>query len=155
MDMEGEESPDPMEGESEELKNVVLRPVTKKKKILKLMVLPRMRVKIKIQIQKVSLLGDESAEDEGDSESKDSSDEESEDSSGKHDDFGGGASRGEMVEGGKSVEIDPSSFTDKIFRNREGELVQDADSGYFTIMETSSGAGILQRSSLTTKRFMK
>ena len=75
-------------------------------------------------------VGDESAEGEGDSESKDSSDEESEDSSGRHDDFGGGASRGEMVEGGKSVEIDPSSFTDKIFRNREGELVQDADSGY-------------------------
>ena len=75
-------------------------------------------------------VGDESAEDEGDSESKDSSDEESEDSSGRHDDFGGGASRGEIVEGGKSVEIDPSSFTDKIFRNREGELVQDADSGY-------------------------
>lgn len=75
-------------------------------------------------------VGDESAEGEGDSESKDSSDKESEDSSGRHDDFGGGASRGEMVEGGKSVEIDPSSFTDKIFRNREGELVQDADSGY-------------------------
>ena len=35
-----------------------------------------------------------------------------------------------MVEGGKSVEIDPSSFTDKIFRNREGELVQDSGSGY-------------------------
>ena len=35
-----------------------------------------------------------------------------------------------MVEGGKSVEIDPSSFTDKIFRNREGELVQDVESGY-------------------------
>ena len=75
-------------------------------------------------------VGDESADDEGDSESKNSSDEPSEDSSGKHDGFGGGASRGEMVEGGKSIEIDPSSFTDKIFRNREGELVQDADSGY-------------------------
>ena len=37
--------------------SVVLRPVTKKKRILKLMVpLLRMRVKIKIQIQKVSLL---------------------------------------------------------------------------------------------------
>ena len=35
-----------------------------------------------------------------------------------------------MVEGGKSVEIDPSSFTDKIFRNRESELVQDSGSGY-------------------------
>ena len=56
MDMEGEESEDPMEGESEELGKVVLRLVTKKKKILKQMVPLRMRVKIKIQIQKVSLL---------------------------------------------------------------------------------------------------
>jgi len=75
-------------------------------------------------------VGDESAEDEEGSESKDSSDEPSEDSNGKHDDFGGGASRGEMVEGDKPVEIDPSSFTDKIFRNREGELVQDSGAGY-------------------------
>ena len=75
-------------------------------------------------------VGDESADNEEGSESKDSSDEPSEDSSGKHDGFGGGASRGEMVEGGKSIEIDPSSFTDKIFRNRESELVQDSDSGY-------------------------
>ena len=35
-----------------------------------------------------------------------------------------------MVEGEEVIEIDPSSFTDKIFRNREGELVQDLDSGY-------------------------
>ena len=75
-------------------------------------------------------VGDESADNEEGSESKDSSDEPSEDSSGKHDGFGGGASRGEMVEGGKSIEIDPSSFTDKIFRNRESELVQDSDAGY-------------------------
>ena len=56
-----------------------------------------------------------------------------------------------MVEGG-SVEIDPSSFTDKIFRNRESELVQDSDSGYS--IDYGNISVTLQELSLTTKRFM-
>jgi len=131
MDMEGEESADPMEGESEELGKRGLEASDEEKEDSETDgPSAENEGEDKDSDSEGKSVGDESAEGEGDSESKDSSDEESEDSSGRHDDFGGGASRGEMVEGGKSVEIDPSSFTDKIFRNREGELVQDADSGY-------------------------
>ena len=131
MDMEGEESTDPMEGESEELGKRGLEASDEEKEDSETDgPSAENEGEDKDSDSEGKSVGDESAEGEGDSESKDSSDKESEDSSGRHDDFGGGASRGEMVEGGKSVEIDPSSFTDKIFRNREGELVQDADSGY-------------------------
>jgi hypothetical protein len=131
MDMEGEESADPMEGESEELGKRGLEASDEEKEDSETDgPSAENEGEDKDSDSEGKSVGDESAEGEGDSESKDSSDKESEDSSGRHDDFGGGASRGEMVEGGKSVEIDPSSFTDKIFRNREGELVQDADSGY-------------------------
>ena len=131
MDMEGEESADPMEGESEELGKRGLEASDEEKEDSETDgPSAENEGEDKDSDSEGESVGDESAEGEDDSESKDSSDEPSEDSSGKHDDFGGGASRGEMVEGGKSVEIDPSSFTDKIFRNREGELVQDADSGY-------------------------
>ena len=131
MDMEGEESADPMEGESEELGKRGLEAGDEEKEDSETDgPSAENEGEDKDSDSEGKSVGDESAEGEGDSESKDSSDKESEDSSGRHDDFGGGASRGEMVEGGKSIEIDPSSFTDKIFRNREGELVQDADSGY-------------------------
>jgi len=131
MDMEGEESADPMEGESEELGKRGLEASDEEKEDSETDgPSAENEGEDKDSDSEGKSVGDESAEGEDDSESKDSSDEPSEDSNGKHDDFGGGASRGEMVEGGKSVEIDPSSFTDKIFRNREGELVQDADSGY-------------------------
>ena len=131
MDMEGEESTDPMEGESEELGKRGLEASDEEKEDSETDgPSAENEGEDKDSDSEGKSVGDESAEGEGDSESKDSSDKESEDSSGRHDDFGGGASRGEMVEGGKSIEIDPSSFTDKIFRNREGELVQDADSGY-------------------------
>ena len=131
MDMEGEESADPMEGESEELGKRGLEASDEEKEDSETDgPSAENEGEDKDSDSEGESVGDESAEGEDDSESKDSSDGPSEDSNGKHDDFGGGASRGEMVEGGKSVEIDPSSFTDKIFRNREGELVQDADSGY-------------------------
>ena len=131
MDMEGEESADPMEGESEELGKRGLEASDEEKEDSETDgSSAENEGEDKDSDSEGKSVGDESADDEEGSESKDSSDEPSEDSSGKHDGFGGGASRGEMVEGGKSVEIDPSSFTDKIFRNREGELVQDADSGY-------------------------
>ena len=131
MDMEGEESADPMEGESEELGKRGLEASDEEKEDSETDgPSAENEGEDKDSDSEGESVGDESAEGEDDSESKDSSDEPSEDSNGKHDDFGGGASRGEMVEGGKSVEIDPSSFTDKIFRNRESELVQDSDSGY-------------------------
>ena len=131
MDMEGEESADPMEGESEELGKRGLEASDEEKEDSETDgPSAENEGEDKDSDSEGESVGDESAEGEDDSESKDSSDEPSEDSNGKHDDFGGGASRGEMVEGGKSVEIDPSSFTDKIFRNRESELVQDSDAGY-------------------------
>ena len=131
MDMEGEESADPMEGESEELGKRGLEASDEEKEDSETDgSSAENEGEDKDSDSEGKSVGDESAEGEDDSESKDSSDEPSEDSNGKHDDFGGGASRGEMVEGGKSVEIDPSSFTDKIFRNRESELVQDSDAGY-------------------------
>ena len=131
MDMEGEESADPMEGESEELGKRGLEASDEEKEDSETDgPSAENEGEDKDSDSEGESGGDESAEGEDDSESKDSSDEPSEDSNGKHDDFGGGASRGEMVEGGKSVEIDPSSFTDKIFRNRESELVQDSDAGY-------------------------
>ena len=131
MDMEGEESADPMEGESEELGKRGLEASDEEKEDSETDgPSAENEGEDKDSDSEGKSVGDESAEGEDDSESKDSSDEPSEDSNGKHDDFGGGASRGEMVEGGKSVEIDPSSFTDKIFRNRESELVQDSGSGY-------------------------
>ena len=64
--------------------------------------------------------GDESADEESDdigtSPSNKDSQETGEDSSNP---FGDGAGRGKPSEIGGSVNIDPSSFTDKIFRNRE------------------------------------
>ena len=75
--------------------------------------------------------GDESAEDGEDAESESHSDEGSENTSNVDNrGFGSGASRGNPVESGGSIEIDPSSLTDKNFRERESELVQDSESGY-------------------------
>ena len=75
--------------------------------------------------------GDESAEDGEDAESESHSDEGSESTSNVDNrGFGSGASRGNPVESGGSIEIDPSSLTDKNFRERESELVQDSESGY-------------------------
>ena len=75
--------------------------------------------------------GDESAEDGEDAESESHSDEGSERTSNVDNrGFGSGASRGNPVESGGSIEIDPSSLTDKNFRERESELVQDSESGY-------------------------
>ena len=75
--------------------------------------------------------GDESADEESDdigtSPSNKDSQETGEDSSNP---FGDGAGRGKPSEIGGSVNIDPSSFTDKIFRNRESELIQDSQTGY-------------------------
>ena len=76
--------------------------------------------------------GDESADgEESDDIGTSPSDEDSENpESMDNDSFGTGAGRGKPAEAGGSIEIDPSSLTDKNFREREGELVQSPESGY-------------------------
>ena len=75
-------------------------------------------------------VGDESVENEGDSESKISSESDNDSEEANNGSFGTGAGRGKPAEMGGSIEIDPSSITDKNFREREGELVQSPESGY-------------------------
>ena len=76
-------------------------------------------------------VGDESTDEESGDIGTSPSDKDSENASDvDNGSFGTGAGRGKPVESGGSFEIDPSSLTDKNFREREGELVQNSDSGY-------------------------
>ena len=107
-----------------------LEVVMRKKKNPILMDLQRMRVKKKTLMVKESLevmSRDEESDDIGTSPSNKDSQETGEDNSNP---FGDGGGRGKPSEIEGSVNIDPSSFTDKIFRNRESELIQDSQSGY-------------------------
>ena len=76
--------------------------------------------------------GDESADgEESDDIGTSPSDKDSENpESIDNDSFGTGAGRGKPAEAGGSFEIDPTSLTDKNFRERESELVQSPESGY-------------------------
>ena len=76
-------------------------------------------------------VGDESSDEESGEIGTSPTDKDSENSSDVEDGpFGSGAGRGKPAEIGGSINIDPSSLTDKNFRERESELVEDSEAGY-------------------------